>query len=187
MPTPYPFALKIKLYTPSQRKWFMFYILPSIDNLSELLHPLLSQFNITRSQFLFLMGGYKVKSYLTKIWQKCCLTSPVNILVYFVFLYPMMGRYQMTLSHELSFLTSSSSFNKCIPLSRVLSHWKLYTCGQVSNLPFTIKIKTFQKCTIKNKEVEIMEGWCMSGYDGRCQWSLSWLGSVVVCSRVWWC
>jgi hypothetical protein len=83
--------------------------------------------------------------------------------------------------------TSSSSFNKCIPLSRVLSHWKLYTCGHVSNLPFTIKIKTFQKCTIKNKEVEIMEGWWMSGYDGRCQWSLSWLGSVVGCSRVWWC
>jgi hypothetical protein len=58
--------------------------------------------------------------------------------------------------------TSSSSFNKCIPLSRVLSHLKLCTCGQVSNLPFTIKIKTFQKCTIKNKEVEIMEGWCLS-------------------------
>jgi hypothetical protein len=32
-----------------------------------------------------------------------------------------------------------------------------------SNFPFTIK----------NKEVEIMEGWCLSGYDGRCQWSLS--------------
>ena len=45
----------------------MFYILPSIDNLNELLHPLLSQFNITRSQFLFLMGGYKVKSYLAKM------------------------------------------------------------------------------------------------------------------------
>jgi hypothetical protein len=43
------------------------------------------------------------------------------------------------------FLFLLSSFNKCIPLSRVLSHWKLYTCGQVSNLPFTIKIKTFQK------------------------------------------
>ena len=68
--------------------------------------------------------------------------------------------------------SSSSSFNKCIPLSRVLPHWKLYTCGQVSNFPFTIK----------NKEVEIMEGWCLSGYDGRCQWSLSWQGSVVGCS-----
>jgi hypothetical protein len=32
----------------------------------------------------------------------------------------------------------------------------------------TIKIKFFQKCTIKNKEVEIMEGWCMSGYSFQC-------------------
>ena len=73
-----------------------------------------------------------------------------------------------------------------VSLSRVLSHWKLYTCGQVSNLPFTIK-KTFQKCTIKNKEVEIMVGWCLSGYEGRCQWSLGWLGYVIGCSRVRWC
>jgi hypothetical protein len=28
--------------------------------------------------------------------------------------------------------------------------------------------------------MEIMEGWCLSGYDGRCQWSLSWL----VCGRL---
>jgi hypothetical protein len=49
----------------------------------------------------------------------------------------------------------------------------IYICGQVSNLSFTIKIKTFQECTFKNKEVEIMDGWCLSGYDGRCQWSLS--------------
>ena len=40
-------------------------------------------------------------------------------------------------------------------------------------LHLQLKIKTFQKCTIKNKEVEIMEGWCLSGYDGRYQWSLS--------------
>ena len=42
-----------------------------------------------------------------------------------------------------------------------------------ATLHLQLKIKTFQKCTIKNKEVEIMEGWCMSGYDRRCQWSLS--------------
>jgi hypothetical protein len=42
-----------------------------------------------------------------------------------------------------------------------------------ATLHLQLKIKTFQKCTIKNKEVEIMEGWCLSGYDGRCQWSLS--------------
>jgi hypothetical protein len=34
--------------------------------------------------------------------------------------------------------------------------------------------------------VEIMEGWCLSGYDGRCQWSRSWLGSVVYCSWSGW-
>jgi hypothetical protein len=38
-----------------------------------------------------------------------------------------------------------------------------------ATLHLQLKIKTFQKCTIKNKEVEIMEGWCLSGYDGRCQ------------------
>ena len=42
-----------------------------------------------------------------------------------------------------------------------------------ATLHLQLKIKTFQKCTFKNKEVEIMEGWCLSGYDGRCQWSLS--------------
>ena len=42
-----------------------------------------------------------------------------------------------------------------------------------ATLHLQLKIKTFQKCTIKNKEVEIMEDWCLSGYDGRCQWSLS--------------
>jgi hypothetical protein len=42
-----------------------------------------------------------------------------------------------------------------------------------ATLHLQLKIKTFQKCTNKNKEVEIMEGWCLSGYDGRCQWSLS--------------
>jgi hypothetical protein len=40
-------------------------------------------------------------------------------------------------------------------------------------LVFNANIKTFQKCTIKNKEVEIMEGWCMSGYDVIYQWSLN--------------
>ena len=42
-----------------------------------------------------------------------------------------------------------------------------------ATLHLQFKIKTFQKCTIKNKEVEIMEGSCLSGYDGGCQWSLS--------------
>jgi hypothetical protein len=31
-----------------------------------------------------------------------------------------------------------------------------------ATLHLQLKIKTFQKCTVKNKEVEIMEGWCLS-------------------------
>ena len=48
-------------------------------------------------------------------------------------------------------ITFSSSFNKCIPLSRVFSHWKLYTCGQVSNFPFTIK-KLSRNVQLKTKK-----------------------------------
>ena len=43
----------------------------------------------------------------------------------------------------------------------------------VRSATFHLQLKKLQKCTIKYKEVEIMEGWCLSGYDGRCQWSLS--------------
>ena len=77
-------------------------------------------------------------------------------------------------------LYTSSSFNKCIPLSRVLSHWKLYTYGQVSNPPFTIKNKNFP---------EMYNSKQRSGNHGRLVFVRLWrkVSMEPELTKVWWC
>jgi hypothetical protein len=78
-----------------------------------------------RRQLAKLIMMYRITYHLIEIWlQKCIWTNRCA-----------RNKLFSTRTEELSTVTvSSSSFNKCIPLSRVLSHWKLYTCGQVNTI-----------------------------------------------------